>query len=54
MKVDEAAHEFFFLLLCKFCDIMNAAETDDDERLDIAISSAIPLKRKLEATVLEA
>ena len=41
-------------LMKHFLAIMNAAESDDEEKLSIAISSAIPSKKKLEKTVLEA
>jgi len=50
MTLEETEHELFFPLLMKFCAIMSAAESDDDEKLNLALSKAIPLYKKIERT----
>lgn len=54
MMLEETAHEFFFPLLMKFCDIMSAAESYDEEKLSIALSKAVPLYKKIERTKISA
>ena len=50
MTLEETEHELFFPLLMKFCAIMRAAESDDDKKLDLALSKAVPLYKKIERT----